>query len=73
MVNAAIVKRKLPSLLCNGETGNRVNDNTFMKKCYQLGQFRKRNPEKFDNLFNKILVDLERLDRELVLPKKHTF
>ena len=72
MVSVDRVKRKLPSLLCDGETGSRANDNRFMKYRYQLEQFKKRNPGRFNSLLNRLLSVLEELDGELenTVPKK---
>ena len=39
MVNVDRVKRKLPSLLCDGETGGGTNDNKFKKHRYRLARF----------------------------------
>ena len=39
MVNVDRVKRELPSLLCDGETGGGTNDNKFKKHRYRLARF----------------------------------
>jgi hypothetical protein len=65
MVNADRVKRKLPSLLCDGETGTRANDNRYMRYRYLLIQFKKRRPERFNSLLNRLVAVLEAFDREI--------
>lgn len=65
MVNADRVKRKLPSLLCDGDTSMRRNANAFMRYRYQLHQLKKRSPERFSSLINDLVSVLEKIDREL--------
>ena len=65
MVNADRVKRKLPSLLCDGDTTKRENNNAFMRNCYRLQRFKKRNPQRFNTLTNRLLVVLKEIDAEL--------
>jgi hypothetical protein len=65
MVNVAMVKRKLPSLLV-GNCSNRKNKkgwNAFIRSRYQLEQFKKRNPERFDTLTNKVISYLNELEK----------
>jgi len=64
MVNADRVKRKLPSLLVD-DCSNRHKKgwNKFMRLRYQLKQFKKKNPEKFNNLTNKIIADITELEK----------
>ncbi|MGA3061046.1 MAG: hypothetical protein ABSD92_11850 [Candidatus Bathyarchaeia archaeon] len=65
MVNADRVKRKLPSLLA-GNCSNRKNKkgwNTFMRYRYRLEQFKKRNPEKYNTLTNKVVADLTEFEK----------
>ena len=65
MVNADRVKRKLPSLLCDGDTSTRENGNAFMRNRYRLKQFQKRNPKKFNNLRNQLCAILDEIDGEM--------
>jgi hypothetical protein len=66
LVNADRVKRKLPSLIVD-DCSNRHKKswNKFMRSRYQLEQFKKRNPKKFDTLTNKIMADLTELEKEI--------
>jgi hypothetical protein len=65
MVNADRVKRKLPSLLCDGDTNQRKNNNAFMRNRYRLQQFKKRNPQRFNRLINRLCVILDEIDKEM--------
>jgi hypothetical protein len=65
MVNANRVKRKLPSLLVDGDTSKRKFQNEFMRNRYRLQQFQKRKPERFKSLMNRLCGGLEEIDREL--------
>jgi hypothetical protein len=62
MVNADRVKRKLPSLLCNGSTTDKKQWNKHNKIVYRLQRFKKRNPEKFGSLYNKLIAVLEEFE-----------
>jgi hypothetical protein len=63
-VNADRIKRKLSSLLVD-DCSNRHKKswNKFMKSRYQIEQFKKKNPDKFNNLTNDIIADLTELER----------
>ena len=63
MVNADRVKRKLPSLLVDGSTTKKKNWNSLMRYRYRFIQFRKRHPEKFNSITNRILLDLIDLEK----------
>ena len=65
MVNAARVKRKLPSLLCDGKRETRANDNLFMRKRYRLSRLSRRKPERFNFLMYKLILVLLEIDREI--------
>jgi hypothetical protein len=65
MVNADRIKRKLPCLLCDGDTGNRVSNNAFMRNRYRLRQFQKRKPQRFNYLTNQLCSVLGDIDREM--------
>ena len=64
MVNTDHVKRKLPSLLVD-DCSNRHKKswNKFMRSRYQLEQFKKNNPEKFNTLTNKVIADLKKIEK----------
>jgi hypothetical protein len=64
MVNVDRVKKKLPSLLCRGDTSKPENNKVFMRNRYRLLQFQKRNaralPQVFANLkslIRKVLAE----------------
>ncbi|MGO8806611.1 MAG: hypothetical protein ACLQO7_08440 [Candidatus Bathyarchaeia archaeon] len=63
MVNADRVKRKLPSLLIDGNTTEKKSWNSLMRYRYRLSQFKRRNPEKFNSLTNRVLTDLANLEK----------
>ena len=58
MVNADRVKRKLPSLLLDNNTNSPNGWKAFMRYRYHFEQFKRRNPEKFNSLTNRVLADL---------------
>jgi hypothetical protein len=64
MVNADRVKHRLPSLLVD-DCSNRHKKswNKFMRSRYQLQKFNKNNPEKFNNLTNRVIADLTELEK----------
>jgi len=57
MVNADRVKRKLPSLLIEDSTTKKKSWNSLMRYRYRFTQFKKRQPEKFNSITNRILSD----------------
>ena len=63
MVNADRVKRKLPSLLVDETTTNKKSWNSLMRYRYQLTQFRKRQPEKYYSITNRVFADLTDLEK----------
>ena len=64
MVNAERVKRKQPSLLVDGcSNRNKEGWNKFMKTRSRLSKFKKNSPEKFNTLANKIIADLNELEK----------
>jgi hypothetical protein len=65
MVNADRVKRKLPCLLSDGDTGKRESNNEFMRNRYRLVQFQKRNPRRFNSLTNQLCAILDEIDKEM--------
>ena len=65
MVNDDRVKRKLPSLLVDGSTTKKKSWNSLMRYRYRLIQFKKRQPEKFNSITNRILVDLMDLEKAI--------
>ena len=63
MVNADRVKRKLPSLLVEGSTTRKESWNSLMRYRYRFTQFKKKQPEKFNSITNRILLDLTDLEK----------
>ena len=63
MVNADRVKRKLPSLLVEGSTTGKKNWNSLMRYRYRFTQFKKRQPDKFNSITNRVLADLKDLEK----------
>lgn len=64
MVNADRVKRKLPSLLLDYETGTKENNASFMKNRYQLTRFKKNNPQEYEFLLNRLIFVLKEFERK---------
>jgi hypothetical protein len=62
-LNADRVKRKLPSLLVNGSTTEKQSWNNLMRYRYRFTQFKKRHPEKFNSITDRILFDLTDLEK----------
>jgi len=64
LVDADRVERKLASLLVsNCSSRNKKGWNAFMRARYRFEQFKKHNPEKFDTLINKVIADIEELEK----------
>jgi hypothetical protein len=71
MVDAARVRRKLPSLLTdnpkltmnNCSSRNKKGWAVYMRYRYRLEQFQKKNPEKYDTLTNKIIAVLSEFEK----------
>jgi hypothetical protein len=57
-LNADRVKRKLPSLLVDKSTTEKQSWNNFMRYRYRFIRFKRRYPEKFNSLTNRVLADL---------------
>ena len=57
------VLRKLPSLLVDGSTTEKKSWNSLMCYPYRFTQFKKRQPEKFNSITNRILLDLSDLEK----------
>ena len=62
-MNPDRVKRKLPSLLVDGNTTEKKSWNSLMRYRYRFIQFKKRHPEKFNSITNRILLDLTDLEK----------
>jgi hypothetical protein len=62
-LNVDRVKRKLPSLLVDGSTTKKKSWNSLMRYRYRFTQFKKKHPEKFNSLTNRILADLVELEK----------
>jgi len=63
VVNSDRVKRKLPSLLIDGETTDKRNWTTHNRLVYRLQQFKKRNPQRYSFLANRLLTVLEEIEK----------
>jgi hypothetical protein len=63
LVNTKRVEQKLPSLLLDAPTTKKKSWNSLMRYRYRLGQFKKKNPEKFNTIANKIILDLTELEK----------
>ncbi|MCW4047481.1 MAG: hypothetical protein NWE99_07980 [Candidatus Bathyarchaeota archaeon] len=64
-MNPRRIIKKLPALLCDGDTSKRSNYNAFMRRRYQLTQFRRRSPARFNMLTSELFAVLEKIDMEL--------
>ena len=62
-MDADRVKRKLPGLLVDGSTTQKKSWNSLMRYRYRFTQFKKRQPEKFNSITNRILLDLTDLEK----------
>lgn len=65
MVNANRIVKKLPALLCEGDTSKRKHYNEFMRYRFRLMRLRRRRPERFNTLVNELLAVLEKFESEL--------
>ena len=65
MVNADRVKRKLASLLVDGATTDKKQWAERAKISYRLTQLRKRNPQRYCALNNKLIMALEDFKHEV--------
>jgi len=65
MVNAERVKQKIPSLLVDGDTSKRENNNAFFRNRYRLRKFIDQNPQRFNSLFNQLTFILNEIEEEL--------
>jgi hypothetical protein len=48
---------------CSNRNKNKKAWNAFMRPRYHLEQFKKKNPEKFTTLTNKVIADLTELEK----------
>jgi hypothetical protein len=62
-----ILRGPLPSLLLDGGTNNKKGWNKFMRTRAEVNKSKKRNPEKFDTLTNKITTDLNKLEKAVLV------
>ncbi len=65
MVDSNRLTRRLPSLLIPTDTTTKKGWRGFMRTRYRLAQFKKRNPEKYNMIINKLVNDLNELDKEV--------
>jgi hypothetical protein len=69
LVNVDRLKKKLPSLLCSGDTSKPENNNAFMRNRYRLSQLQKRKSQRFNALLNQLFVALEEIEKEIAAHK----
>jgi hypothetical protein len=67
LVDADRVKRKLPSLLVDEPTIKKNSCNSLMRYRYHYSRFKKKNPERYNALMNKIITDLAELEETVNL------
>jgi hypothetical protein len=65
LVNASRVVKKLPALLCDGDTSVRLNHNAFMRSRYKLQLFKRKRPDRCSMLVNELVSVLEKIEREM--------
>lgn len=66
LVNARRVNQKIPSLLLeNCSKRNKKGWNKYIRYSYRLRQFKKRNPERANALFNKLLEVLKEYEEAI--------
>jgi hypothetical protein len=64
-VNADRVKRKIPSLIVGECSSRHKRDwNKYMRYRYRFKQFKKKNPDRYNALINKIMEDLNEIEKE---------
>jgi hypothetical protein len=64
-LNANRIKKKIPALLIDGSSSQKVNFNKFMRLRYGYIQFQKRKPERSNDLTNKLITVLEEINKEI--------
>jgi hypothetical protein len=75
-LNADRVKRRLPSLLVSGPANclknsksfslsKKQNWNRLMRTRYRVEQLKRKNPEKYNTLTNKLLADLSDVEKAI--------
>ena len=64
-MNADRVKRKLPSLLVDDSTTKKKNWNTLMRYRYRFNLLKKREPNKFNSIIARIILDLDELEKAI--------
>jgi hypothetical protein len=64
-LNADRVKKKIPSLLIDGNSIERANFNRFMRLRYGFGQFQKRRPQRCNELTNQLINVLKAIETEI--------
>jgi hypothetical protein len=52
-----------PSLLVDGFTTKKKGWNSLMRYHYRYSQFKKKNPERYNALTNKIIADLTEIEK----------
>jgi hypothetical protein len=67
LVNADRVKRKLPSLLVDDTTTKKKGWNSLMRYRYRYTRFKKKHPERYNVLTNKLISDLVEIEKAVNL------
>lgn len=68
MVNADRVKKKLPSLLCDGPTTDKKQWAARHRIENRLRRLKKRKPEKYRSLEMRLIRDLEDIEKAVSVP-----
>jgi hypothetical protein len=69
-LNAKRIKCNLPSLLVDGSTTEKNSWNSLMRYRYRFAKFKERQPQKFNFITNRILLDLADLEKVLMSQMK---
>jgi hypothetical protein len=66
VVNSKRLADKLPSLIAGDcSTKNKKGWKIYMRTRYRLTNFKRRCPEKYNAIINKLVNDLNELDKEV--------
>ncbi len=58
-----VLSANFPAYLIDESTTKKKSWNSLMRYRYQLAQFKRRHPEKFNSITNRILLDLVDLEK----------
>ena len=71
-MNADRVKRKLPSLLVDSSTTEKESWNRLIRYRYRITKFKKRQPERFNSITDRVLLDLTDLEKAVMSKRGKT-